>query len=76
MATAAQLEISSGGEAVACRVEALRRHAGLPTRLQQLGVSASNLPELASDAAAEWTAQFNPRPVTHNELQTLYESAF
>ena len=31
--------------------------------------------ELAADAAKQWTAGFNPRPVGPPELQELYEAA-
>ena len=77
LTTAAGLQSSTGGgETLALRIEEMRHNAGLPNQLQQLGVSASELPELASAAALEWTAQFNPRPVSEVELLSLYESAF
>lgn len=66
----------SGGDALAQRIDEMRDRAGLPTRLQQLGISAAELPELATAAAREWTAKFNPRPVSEVELLSLYESAF
>lgn len=77
LTNAAGLDSSiGGGQALARRIDEMRRQAGLPTRLQQLGISAAELPELASAAAREWTAKFNPRPVSEVELLSLYESAF
>lgn len=77
LATAAAIQSSAGGgEALARRIEEMRSHAGLPSKIRQLGVSESELPDLASAAALEWTAQFNPRPVSEVEMLSLYESAF
>jgi alcohol dehydrogenase len=52
------------------------RSAGLPTRLADCGVSRSILPLLAEEAAVQWTARFNPRPVTESDLLRLYEAAW
>lgn len=50
--------------------------AGCPTRLVDCGVTRSSLPQLAADAAKQWTGTFNPRPVDATRLQELYEWAF
>ncbi len=63
-------------EAVAGRLEALREAAGLPSRLSDCGVERPDLTRLAADATEEWTGRFNPRPVTEDDLESLYESAF
>jgi alcohol dehydrogenase class IV len=34
------------------------------------------LPELASEAAKQWTSRFNPRKVEEADLLALYEAAF
>jgi alcohol dehydrogenase class IV len=34
------------------------------------------LPQLAGEAAAQWTAQFNPVPVTSALLEEVYRAAF
>ena len=34
------------------------------------------LPKLAADAAKQWTASFNPRPITAPDFEILYASAF
>ena len=54
----------------------LRTLAGLPGTLRECGVPRDCLPDLAADAAAQWTAGFNPRPVTEKDLRELYEAAY
>jgi len=63
-------------EPLAARLEAMRSRAGLATRLRDAGVPASALAGLASQAASQWTAGFNPRPVSEADLRGLYESAW
>lgn len=65
----------SGGEPLALRVSEFLRRAGLPTRLTECGVSPGILGVLAEEAAAQWTARFNPRPVTEGDLLNLYQAA-
>jgi alcohol dehydrogenase len=50
--------------------------AGMPTRLVQCGVERQQLPQLAEDAARQWTGTFNPRPVDESSLLDLYEAAY
>jgi alcohol dehydrogenase len=50
--------------------------AGLGTKLRPLGVDPLKLPHLAAQAAKQWTATFNPRPVPEDELLALYQQAF
>jgi alcohol dehydrogenase len=64
------------GEVLAGRLADLMHAAGLPTRLKDCGVSRGILPVLADEAAQQWTARFNPRPVTDADLLRLYEAAF
>jgi alcohol dehydrogenase len=63
-------------EAIARRIDALARAAGLPRRLSDCGVSRGILPVLADEAAQQWTGKFNPRPVGYEELLGLYEGAW
>jgi len=49
---------------------------GLQTRLRDLGVTFDALPDLAREAARQWTAGFNPRPVGEADLLALYRAAF
>ena len=61
---------------VANRVADLVARAGQPTRLRDCGVSESILPLLAVEACEQWTAQFNPRPVTEDDLARVYRAAW
>lgn len=49
---------------------------GLPATLVQAGVDRAALGAMAEEAAAQWTARFNPRDVTAADLLGLYERAF
>ncbi|HMF11568.1 MAG TPA: iron-containing alcohol dehydrogenase [Gemmataceae bacterium] len=62
-------------DALAQRITDLLRLAELPTSLTEAGVSDRILPLLAEEAGQQWTARFNPRPVTEKELLRLYEAA-
>jgi alcohol dehydrogenase len=68
-------DLAGGAEAVADRVAELLRAAGLPATLTECGVSRDILPLLAEEAGEQWTAKFNPRPVTEADLRRLYEAA-
>jgi alcohol dehydrogenase len=62
--------------ALADRVSMLVAATGLPTRLKNMGVSDTILPLLAFEAAEQWTARFNPRPVDENDLLRVYQAAW
>ncbi len=64
------------GETLADELESLIREAGLPDRLETCGVKQEDLASLAEEAAQQWTAKFNPRPVSPIDLRELYERAF
>ncbi|OWK40483.1 alcohol dehydrogenase [Fimbriiglobus ruber] len=63
-------------DALAERITALVRVAGLPTTLRECGVSESILPLLAEEANQQWTARFNPRTVTEADILGLYRAAW
>jgi alcohol dehydrogenase class IV len=51
--------------------------AGLPSRLRDCGVvDAASLAPLAAEAAAQWTAQFNPVAVATADFARLYQAAW
>jgi len=66
----------SGFDGLADFVAELARRAGLPVRLAECGVEEAKLPELAAEAAKQWTGSFNPRRVGESELLELYQTAF
>ena len=63
-------------EALAEVVARLGHEAELPSRLSECGIDEHKLPELAADAAKQWTATFNPRKVGPEELLSLYQAAY
>jgi len=70
-----QTDMFQAIEALARTLENFVVHAGLPTSLEGLGITNGHLPELAEEAARQWTAQFNPREVGERDLLALYEQA-
>ncbi len=58
------------------RLARIQSAAGLPARLRDCGVLGSDLDILADDAARQWTAGFNPRPVDRAALRELYAAAY
>src|SRR5262249_37738124 len=66
---------AAASEALAGRITDIMKSANLPTTLASCGVSSGILPILAEEAAQQWTARFNPRPVNEMELLHLYEAA-
>lgn len=64
------------GEELAERVASLREEAGLPASLRQMNVPEDALPQLAFEAAMQWTAQFNPRPAGEGEMLEIYRAAY
>jgi alcohol dehydrogenase len=58
------------------RMQTLLRKAKMPTKIRSYGLKRKQLPELAAMAAKQWTAQFNPRPLTVEDFEALYRAAF
>ena len=53
----------------------LLREADLPTGLNDCGVKPEQIPQLAQEAAEQWTAQFNPRLPSAEDFEQLYRTA-
>jgi len=65
-----------GAIALAGFLATLAEEVGLSRRLSECGVERHRLPELAENAAQQWTGTFNPREVDVQSLLKLYEEAF
>jgi len=50
--------------------------AEIPRSLSECNVPRSAIPALAEEAARQWTAQFNPRPVTAADFAAMYNDAW
>ena len=59
-------------DAIANRVA----EAGLKNNLSALGVELDAVPELAEQAAKQWTANFNPRKIEAEDFVKLYTAAY
>ena len=65
-----------GTEALARRLEQLAEAGGIRIGLGAAGVSKSELPALAAEAAEQWTGTFNPRPFDQKGAMEVYEWAY
>jgi alcohol dehydrogenase len=61
--------------ALIARIESLLQASQLPLSLSALNIPSSQLAKLAEEAAAQWTAQFNPRPITASDFEAIYTAA-
>ncbi|MEX0703010.1 MAG: iron-containing alcohol dehydrogenase [Planctomycetales bacterium] len=68
-------EDPAAAELLAEHLEMLAARAGMPASLAECGVERSACGAMAEQAAAQWTARFNPRPVDAESLRELYECA-
>ncbi len=81
LASAPEIAPASGGHeqawaALIARLEMLLDLAHMPRSLTDCGVDRALIPTLAREAARQWTAAFNPCPVTEAGFVELYEEAF
>jgi alcohol dehydrogenase len=68
--------VSTGPDGLADFMGRMAAEAGLSGKLSQCGVEEAKLPQLAADAAKQWTGTFNPRKVGATELLELYRAAY
>ena len=65
---------------LADRITALKQIGNLPNRLRdypvQYTIGTTDIPTLAKEAATQWTAQFNPRPLNVKDFTALYEQVY
>ena len=59
-----------------CGSRISRAPAVLSVKLSDSGVEESAIPELAAQAAAQWTGTFNPRPFDAEGAAEIYRAAF
>ena len=62
-------------ETLARRLEDLAGAGGLALTLSEAGVEAARLPDLAAQAAQQWTGTFNPRPFDAAGALEIYKAA-
>ena len=62
-------------DALIAHLKSLLHLAKMPRSLADCGVKAAMIPTLAEEAARQWTATFNPRPVTTKDFAALFHLA-
>ncbi len=77
-ATARLYEAMHGGDIgrLIARLDWLLNLAGMPRSLAECQVDPAAIPSLAAEAAKQWTAGFNPRPLAEADFARLYQAAF
>jgi len=63
-------------EELARRLEELVEAGGLRSSLREAGVKETELPELAAEAAEQWTGTFNPRPFNKQGAIEVYQCVY
>lgn len=67
--------VGNQAEDLAAALECWRQRAGLACLAKACPQAGECLDVLAAEAARQWTAQFNPRPVTREDFVILYRDA-
>ncbi|MBX3748140.1 MAG: iron-containing alcohol dehydrogenase [Verrucomicrobiae bacterium] len=67
--------IGEAVEALVRRLEGLLNLAETPGSLGAAGVDGALIPKMAEEAARQWTANFNPRPLGREEFAAMYRAA-
>jgi alcohol dehydrogenase len=62
-------------EALIARINSLLQVGQMPSSLSALKIRRKELAKLAEEAARQWTAQFNPRPITASDFEAIYLAA-
>jgi alcohol dehydrogenase len=68
--------LAGSADALASLLERLALAGGLGGRLRDHGATETDLPDLASVAAQQWTGTFNPRPFDAAGALEIYRTAF
>ena len=58
------------------KIYSILKLAKIPDSLCELGFIPSDIPSLALDASEQWTANFNPRPVSRDDFENIYSNLF
>jgi alcohol dehydrogenase len=68
--------VTAGADALATLLERFAATASLGGRLRDTGVTDDHLPELARQAADQWTGTFNPRPFDAAAALEIFRAAY
>ena len=67
--------VRGSAETLATRIHHLMELARMPTTLSAVGVSRGIFDVFAEEANQQWTARFNPRFVTEDDILSIFEAA-
>jgi alcohol dehydrogenase len=67
-----QLAVSAGSARLPEFLTSLLTAAGMPLKMPGGTLTPENITQLSTEAAAQWTAQFNPVPVSAEDFAGLY----
>lgn len=65
-------DVNTALNALVKALEAVLDVAGFPRSLSALGITTDIISTLAEEASHQWTATFNPRPITASDFEALY----
>jgi len=65
-------DVSAAPDRLADIIESFLHDAGLKRSFEQLNIPEDQIPILAQDALGQWTGTFNPVPLDHQNVQSLY----
>jgi alcohol dehydrogenase class IV len=71
----ATADVDTGVAALLDSLESALQASGLGSPLSSFGVTEDAIGKLAAEAAGQWTANFNPRPITEANFAALYREA-
>ncbi len=74
MAGYLDVDSTTAGELLSTLLRQLAQRGNL--NAAEIRICLSDIEDLAEDAAQQWTAQFNPRPISAAEFATLYRALF
>jgi alcohol dehydrogenase class IV len=67
--------VEAASDTLAAFISRTAQQAGLSVTLSVWQVTSEHLPQLAADAAQQWTGTFNPVELTQDDFYRLYEAA-
>lgn len=70
------LSPASAGNELANSIEEYVKLGGLPRTLRDCGVERDSLALMAHEATGQWTANFNPKPLSETQFLELFECAY
>lgn len=69
------VDLVPDAQSLISRLERMLETAGLPKKIGEVGATEESIPKLAEIASTQWTAKFNPRPVSRTDFEEIFRSA-